>query len=90
MEPWQRWFRGKGKREGYISGRRGSCEVLSGKGGEGVREGMEEEEGCRAWKLRLIGRLPGGGIRREVGVSNAFGRVEGIRRGGKKEGRKDA
>lgn len=36
----------------------------------GVREGVEE--GCRAWKLRLIGRLPGGGIRREVGVSNAF------------------
>ena len=37
-----------------------------------MREGVEEEEGCRAWKLRLIGRLPGGGIRREIGVSNAL------------------
>lgn len=56
------------ERRRYISGRRGSCKVLSGR----VKRGVEEEEGCRAWKLRLIGRLPGGGIRREIGVSNAF------------------
>lgn len=51
-----------------------------------------KEEGCRAWKVRLIGRLPGGGIRREVGVSEQ--RVpleESKKRRGKKEGeRKDA